>query len=245
MFGLIYALFTGIAYTISGIKCNADDAWHQKQGKIREAQGKNPHHTYFDRKGVERDLTTSAIRHTVQDWDTEDVWLTDVRGNKLRNLSEEKRIRNLAEAKAKVDPDTIAIKYQTWTDKTTPLKSEKSLDNVGGDVYVNLETGETYFKRRFIWNDDYENLDGKIKPGCHIGIFYMDTEDARLVCPADEMKSTRENYASDKWASDSQMRSFIRHFNYKQKKGGFIESEYLRKVNPLKSLYCDYDEYKI
>lgn len=241
MFGLLYMLGSGLAYAISGVKASYDNAQCRERGIHRDKQKYISDHTYIDRRGATRDIVTNE--HRIQTWDKyHDVWLEDFHGNKLRNLTQEKRMVEAAQKAAAAPPGTIAVRYDWWTYQNTKIRNGN--DYVSGTVYIGIKTGDLYFKRRFWLNSKMElvNVEGKrCWPSDVICYeYYMKISDGLLVCPTEEMVK-RKNPPSKEITID-----FMNFFNEEQKKGGYKkrkderEDSFMREYNLKYNRLSDY-----
>lgn len=235
MFGLLYFLGAGTAYLVSGVKASYNNAVIKEKAIQEDAAKYVSTHTYMDRRGATRDISTNALRCTKRD-EYDDVWLTDQYLDPIRNLSSAKRAVDAAILAAKAPNGTIAVKYNYWNHKTSRIRSKEKIDYVSGQIYKDIETGELYLKRRFYVDKDFNFLgrDKWAKPYCIIGEYYMRLRDGMLQCLTENMR----NIEGTKLMTKEDALRFMEMFNKKQKEGGYNPHEFEKKLYPIQWYYC-------
>lgn len=203
MFGLLAGAVLEIARGISGIGCTIENAKGKQRGREREANGQNPSHTYYDRKGVERDLITNEIRRTSRQ--DGDKVLTNKYGEVVRNFSQEEREANLAIAKMFPKPYVTVIPWGDAPHKAE-CKGKRYKDIETGDIYVVREipvTGSITQKYGYYMNattGDY------VRP-CDYEMYRIDkgvrTLDEVRACLEEYLKRKKTHFDDDVWKYDN------------------------------------------
>ena len=218
MFGLLFTAASAIAYGISGAKMKMEDSMLKADAEKKAANGKNRSNTYTDHRGSTRDIKTNQLRFQSFD-ERGDVWLSDIHGNRLRNLSKEKRDEAFEEAKRKADPTTRAVKYDNWTRKNIRKRLNHDMDVLTGDVYRDVRNNDLYFERKYIeWNKDtlYSmQLSDTLKTSRCCAHFYMRVSNGMLVGLSDRKQP------DDNKPTEEEVQRFIEFFNQKQREGGW------------------------
>lgn len=210
MFGIVYTLISGIVALGDKVRIDYNDGKTRDAARERQNAGKNPSGTYYDYRGVERDINSGEIKHTIRDYDTHDAWVTNKYGDKIRNISEERRIQAAAYAAAIAPKGTKAIKYIPFTENI-------KRDLPKGDIFKGIDTGRLYVPRHFRWDvNTLKLLDG---PKCYheemrVATFYMRIEDGLL-----EFNPDAKRYD---YTTLEDQKNFMRYFNQRQKEGGYL-----------------------
>lgn len=235
MFGFIYTLTSGIGFIISGIKCHIENESFKQNGINRYNIGNNLSNTYYDRKGIRRDIKTNQIADIRPDaFDLcDDKWLwLGAPGIKTKNLSREQR-----------NIDFENGKKGNWLGRTVDIfdhrywatsGSNKYKTIIHGAYYKDLKNNQMYVCREFplyldkdglfkLWNGNVEQK--------YICKFYMNIKNGKLVRKADTQIQNDKNHTIFS-LSDEQAFTFINQFNSAQNKGGWYNGEY--KYNKAK-----------
>ena len=233
MFGLFYTLAQTLHLIGSGVKVDYEEHLARDRGKERLAKGENNMNVWIDRFGQYRDLDTDEVRVFSRGFGGEDDKLLDSKGNVIRNLSLEKRIKEAAKLAAQAPEGTKAVRYTYWHYNNTPMKKSAS-EYVEGTVYKNIKTGELYLSRHFRWFDNDMTSYASIRADLgetHSARFYMNM-DGLLVsiadgCNEDEIACYR----------------FMNYFNKQQKEtDGWAFSPYFdfdKKHRFMNTYYCN------
>lgn len=221
MFGIIMAVVSLGHATIDGIKKVREDSYAIKRAQERKANGADYTNTYFDWRGVRKDLDTHQYREVdpeLVEHYGKDQCMYDINGNVVRNFSEERR------AKKYKDAQNMALA----TGRTVVLYRDgngvyngKTHREFGGDGYCegpqfkDLKTGEMYVARRlFVKGKDKTDM------GC---IYYYMTLDGLLVREADSIiKKRKQNEIK---VSKETSLDFIKQFNEKQRQNGWYDTK--------------------
>ena len=229
MFGLLYMASNAIAYLFSWTKTSYDDYCHKQDAIKNERNEKVKTNTYTDHRGCTRDIVTNGLRYTNKDHSTGDIWLEDVNGKKIRNLSQEKRNIEFEENKRN-NPDKRAIKYTVWDHNTTQIKDMNEWFRLEETIYKDVNNGDLYIIRNNIeWQEDlyrydiFNNYEGNI----YRANFYMRVKDGFLVGLNDDEqpKPYKTKYHDYVMPDNEEIERFIQFFNQKQKEGGWKHSK--------------------
>ena len=267
MFGAIWALISGVAVVTDKIKGTIKNYNSKEKAKQNKLIGKNDAGTYFDSKGKERDIETNQLRMTMIDSDTKDLWLMDTHMHKIKNLSEEKRLR---ERKDQIFNDNSlhsVIKYNkgynssydhVWNSKTGYYTD---CWRVVGFRYQDIKTGRIYVERKFDnmtkdkmfnvlknWPREIKGLES-IPWGFH-ATFYMDIETGELVRVSDttllffENEKDKAKRLGEKYEMSFNIgycNSFIELFNKYQRN---MKKKYdLTQHDEFDKFYWNYNNY--
>lgn len=210
MFGIIMGLISTGCAMIDGIKRGYESAQGYNRGLQRKANGSDNTNTYFDWRGACRDLDTGELRFVdpiLNESYGQDQCIRDVRGNVVRNLSEERRQAKFDEAKKK--GDRTVVLYDKNGIVIRAAKSQNIKDYCEGPQFKDLANGSMYVARRFKLKD--------LKKGDEIDAgyvtFYMNF-DGLLVREADSVTKKREQGVNV--PSVEEVTAFINKFNTKQ-----------------------------
>lgn len=246
MFGMLYALGMTVAATTSGIKAAVENAECIMKGK----EDNNFTHTYTDRLGVTRDLTTHKKVSIGKDYNnpSDDCYLwIGTPETKIRNLSEEKRNLVFEDGKKGNRLGRTADIYDR-RDWSISAKN-KSKNYMLGALYKDLNTNDLYVCRQFslyfnqeknIYELYHSGLDAKTLVNCK---FYMDVKTGFLVRKSDTQIEYEKN--NNKYIlSDIETKKFIKQFNEAQKNGGWHHGNSTEFSNDIKIMqkqnyYCD------
>ncbi len=212
MFGLFYVLANLIGVTVSGTKEMLDNEYYKEQGWDNYKKGTDyGSHTYYDAQGRQRDLTTNHIMSTYRR--DGDLYIEDLKTHQIRNLSEEKRIKNIKEVK-KNNPETIAVFYKDWNLENSELKDGHRA--ITGRVYKDVNSGQLYLERHITWRKDDFSKSGERGNYC-AAWFYLRISDGKIVSISDRQREyDKKEHNSDNYDE------FISFFNSEQEKGGFV-----------------------
>ena len=228
MFGLFYMAANAIAYMVSGTKCAIEDHQSKERAIQKRSEGKNIENLYMDHRGTMRDITTNQIRHVYADKNG-DAWLEDVHGNKLRNLSQEKRNVEFRE-NVKNNPGRKAVSYTFWNQRNSPVMIDER-NRLTGEVFKDVDNGDLYLKRNFVmWDKEtlYPKLIGYSRPTYRAN-FYLRINDGMIVGLNDDDKQPENIYKGKELfltPNEEEVNEFIESFNKKQKEGGWQNSYY-------------------
>lgn len=213
MFGIIMGLFATGRAMIDGAKRISEGVQGYNRGLLRKENGSDNTNTYFDWRGIRRDLDTHEIRFVdpkLNESYGQDQCIRDVYGNVVRNLSEERRQEQFNEAKRKGDRTVVLYDNTGIVIKTS--KSQNIKDYCEGPQFKDLENGSMYvarcFKLKNLKRGDSEDV-GYVK-------FYMNF-DGLLVREADSVAHKRKQGVNV--PSPEEVNVFIRNFNEKQISG--------------------------
>lgn len=248
MFGLFYALATGVGAIVSGTKCAIQNMNGLSEGINAYKQGNNPTETYIDRKGSLRDIRTNKYVSIKSDnlSDSKDVYLY-LDGEKTRNLSEEQRQREFEIGR-----------QGNWRGRTADLyddrwESKKRYGNtfaIQGSFYKDLLNEKLYVARKFRipFIKEYDTPNGKIEMSKYKSCtFYMDIMTGKLVRKADtQIEDDKNPHLADRLLTDYEANKFMEDFNRDQDNGGWYQLQNKVTTNdPLKKkqyFFCnDYD----
>ena len=197
MFGLIYALVTGVSYTVSGIKMGHKNHMAKQEGLDRKNKGLNPENMYYDRKGIGRDLFTNDFVSRENDKLTGDIWIK--KGEpavRVRNISEEWRMRFYEKMKANPEKGRTVVNdiyIDGLQDENTmkwsgiPWKNEYYCK---GQWFKDLETGRLFVIRTCKYQNDDDSI--SLLPMHYSADFYMDIETRHLIRPSDDFITANE-----------------------------------------------------
>ena len=213
MFGLFYMLVNLVGITVSGTKQALDNAYYKEQGWERFNNGTDlGKHTYYDAQGRERDLTTNHIMSTYREGG--DLYIKDLKTWKIRNLSEEERVRKIKEIKEK-NPEIKAAFYKYWSYECSGLKDQVGV-GIPGTVYKDVDNGQLYLERYITWRKSDFSKAGVRGDYCS-AYFYLKVSDGKIVSISDKQ---RENDKDS--CKEDDYNEFINFFNSEQDKGGFV-----------------------
>lgn len=158
MFGLIHALFSLTGATISGLKGAAQNETNRSHGRQRDIGKAVKKNTYIDRRGVERSLRDDSIVTTTRDYATGDIVQKNMYGDVIRNLSEEQRQIDFANASAAPNGRTTFLYKRSAV--TFPMIRDRDYKGIRavGDQYKDYETGRL-FQCRLIPIGEWEGPD--------------------------------------------------------------------------------------
>ena len=212
MFGLFYMISHFIGVAISGTKKSVDNAYYKQLGQNRYNNGEDlGAHTYYDAEGRQRDLSTNHIMFTYRK--DGDLYIEDTKTFKIRNLSEEKRNKEIQKIK-NTNPNVKAVHYKYWDQSNSPLKY--GIHKITGSVYKDVNDGQLYLERYITWRKDNFS-----KAGCRgdycAAYFYLRTSDGKIVSVSDKQtKLDKEKNSNEDYDA------FIKFFNSEQELGGFV-----------------------
>lgn len=212
MFGLFYVFSEFIGLTVSGTKRMIDNMNYKEQGWERYNNKTDMgSHTYYDAEGKERDLTTNHIMFTYRH--NGDTYIEDTKTFQVRNLSEERRLKNIREIK-KSNSEIKAVFYKFWDHSNSELKDGEW--GISGNVYKDVNSGQLYFERYITWRRSDFTKAGIRGDYCS-AYFYLRISDGKIVSISDKQRELdkKNNMEND-------YDEFIRFFNSEQEKGGFI-----------------------
>lgn len=212
MFGLFYSLANLLGITISGTKKAMDNSYYKQQGWEEYNNGTDlGKHTYYDAEGRQRDLTTNHIMFTYRE--NGDLFIEDTKTFRVRNLSEEKRNKEIQKAKME-NPKIKAVYYKHWTYKDSELR-DKCL-GIPGEVYKDVDNGKLYFERYITWRKSDFSKCGTRGDFCG-AYFYLRISDGKIESVSDkQIEKDKQN------GQDINYDDFILFFNTEQDKGGFF-----------------------
>ena len=212
MFGLFY-VFTNLAgMAISETKRAVDNfnCWRQGWDDY-DINNKYGEHIYYDVDGKKRDLTSNHIMYTYRK--NGDLFIEDTETFKIRNLSEEKRIKEIEKIKRN-NPHIKAVFYKHWDYINSELRDGSC--GIPGTIYKDVNNGELYFERYITWRKSDFSKSGIFGDFCG-AYFYMRISDGMLVSVSDnQLKEDKKNNEQNNYDD------FIAYFNSEQKKGGFV-----------------------
>ncbi len=151
MLGLLIAFAGFGAAAVSGFKGYMDDLDGQIRGQQREANGENPWGVYYDGHGRCRDLRTNQPRNIDHDYRTGDTIMKDQYLHPVANLSEEWRRKRYRELQANHPEWQTTMFYGT-------LNRRRANDEVAGERWKDLRTGEIYVAREYNRLKFYMNM---------------------------------------------------------------------------------------
>lgn len=221
MLGILYWIFAGGAMLVGKhIDTNNDIAARRNAIEFQK-KGMNRAGTYIDHNGRTKDIKTGEARVVWPD-EHDEVWVRDVYGKKLRNLTQEKKIEAWQEKVAKC-PERKAVYYDIWSRRSSKVRGKSPFDVVVGRVYKDTQTGELYLPRRISWNPTTNNKPKSTnfsnEPGVYAS-FYMRVTDGTLVSLKDDWQ---EDCKGENCANSEQIDAFMKYFNQKQREGGWIK----------------------
>lgn len=260
MIGIIFGAIAFGGAMVGAIQNCASTYGGWKDGIERQKNGTDKTNSYFDYRGVRRDLSTGraikvdmAIQHELYGTDT---CIRDLKtGEVIRNLSEEERHK--WKEKARITGKSV---YLVDENGNGYHFADGYAHDRGGDGFCygiqvkDFKTDETYVLRRLIF--PYVCSDGKKK--YDYAEFYM-TLKGMLVRPTDHTLKLIKN--GFKKGSIEEMESFIKEFNEGQKNGGYYAKKYytfqmkdwrkeLKKNHPMYEYnmgiyYCNEDKVNV
>lgn len=227
MFGILYAFFWGTICGISNIKNGIEDYQWKKDAINEKSLGNNTANLYRDHKGVYRDLATKKPRILFYNHDG-DACLSDINGNTVKNLSEEKREQ---EWKKRIISNNIrAAEYDIWNRRNSKKETKNGL-KITGTIYKDVNTKEFYIKRIISWNPKTFFPSEEGESYC-IAEFYMNIENAMLVDVTEKSSEISSDMANSNIfkvvPTREDIDNFINFFNDKQKFIGGWWDYYLR-----------------
>ena len=166
MIGIIFALITFGERVVDSAHKAVQNSRGYKRGLERRSNKTDNTNTYFDWRGTRRDLDTNEYRSVdfaVCEQYGEDQCIRDIKGNVVRNLSEEKR--NLEFEKAKLNPNNTVALYRKNGNGIYAGREHREFGGDGyceGTQYKDLKTGELYVERYFKGVIVYMDLYGRI-----------------------------------------------------------------------------------
>ena len=223
MFALFYTAFMAVTSIGSGAKAAIENHKLKQKALNEKRTGKNLLNVYADYKGALRDLTTNELRtadHISCENDGRDAYLRDQNGNPIRNLSEERRLARMRQAKAHNSEGRTVCKWKPNVPKV--------IEGPAGEQYKDMHTGKIYVCRLI-------NLNNKRYAPNDTGNFYMDIETGLLVRETDGQKQRRRHGNYD--VSYEEITRFIKDFNDKQKGDGYFLQG--RKIKCKDYYYCN------
>lgn len=251
MLGLLYGMFVGVGLIGNKIKTDIVDIQTRDKAKLLHTYGMNRAGVYTDSRGRTRDLETGKLVVVYPD-KYGDVWVEDFKGNKLRNITQE-RLINEVQKKAEQFPENRAVKYTSWYNNNSKMQLDGKYPVVG-IIYKDIHSGELYITREIKWfaeNGYRENSITKHSEREKLtrkkAEFYMKLSDGMLVDITDNYKS--EIKTGDYVPTQDEITNFIAFFNEKQNQvGGWYNAydyehidkcpDYLKECI-LKDTQCD------
>lgn len=245
MFGFLYVLSVSIGGIISGLKGAIHNQNAIEMSKYQHEIGQNISNTYFDRKGIRRDIDTNKIadiRIDVSDiCDDEYLWL-GAPSVKTRNISEEQRKIDFINGKNgdRLGRTVDLYDHRYWA--TRGSNRYKSI--IHGAFYKDLNNDNMYVCRVFFIKYDTRKSSFELGPDMYncdyICKFYMDITNGMLVRKADTQLE-EEKQSKFKCLDKNMTKLFIKQFNEKQKKGGMYHGEF--KYNQAKGAILEKQNY--
>ena len=243
MFGLIYGLFVGTGLFGHKIKTDIYDINEREKAKFKRDYGMNRAGVYTDYKGRTRDIDTGELRMVWPD-KYGDVWVEDFKGNKLRNITQE-RLMDEAKERSMKAPEDRAVEYAFWGWSDSKRKLDQHYP-IMGDIFIDVRTGELYVTRTIEWfveNGYRGNSISDYSKSKHLtkkmAEFYMRLSDAMLVDVSDKYKKMEK---IGNWiTSEKEIKNFIEFFNEKQNQVGSWYNAYdYERINELTPLLKKY-----
>lgn len=235
MFGIFYGLISLIGTGISGLNAFIEDSQAKSRGLKNLEEGDNDSHTYFDRKGTERNLSDNRIveetifherdlgKHGYLHGsfpgciEGDNILIDSINHTFVRNLSQIKREKLVQEE----DTNGKTVVDAHIRDLVGPYKF---LDNKKGSRYTDLKTKELYLCRKFpiaIHKKGYQLVEYK---EC---VYYISEKTGLIVREADCQKEYEEYCQRIKWLnkipSTKEKEDFIEEFNRLQMEGGWMK----------------------
>jgi hypothetical protein len=198
LIGILLGLITFGERVVDSAHKAVQSSQGYKRGLERRANGIDNTNTYFDWRGMRKDLDTHEYRSVdlkICERNGEDQCIRDIRGNVVRNLSEERR--NLAFERAKLNSNNTVSLYRKYGNGAYGSGEHRNLGGDGyceGTQYKDLKTGEIYVARYF--------------KGV---IVYMDFN-GRLIRESDETKKARTE-GEEFTHSASEIQKYINEYN--------------------------------
>ncbi len=192
-FGLTHALYS-ITMTIgSAFKGLFENESARERGIDRTRNGENPVNTYYDRKGVERDIKTNQYR--VRQVVNGDKVMTDPKGNIVYNFDEERRRKRVAE-------DLAEGKRYALYMYESEVRDHPDLPQISGDYLLDSETGRLVVKRRNVieWSREKEISPGNTDWWSKISFgleFYMDVYTGKILDETEFSRKFRNEHYED------------------------------------------------
>ncbi len=236
MIGALYFFIIIIGLIVAGIKGIYNDGQARQRGIERRNNGKNDANVWLDSAGRYRDLDNGSYRDIRRNGRLDRI-LVDSDGNVLRNLDREKRLMEAAKQAAEVPEGTKAVFFERWNRKYSLIARTNDfgvmLDEVRGDIYKDIKSGELYIFRKFHWFDNDMSpcpMGSAASGALHSASFYMNIR-GYLVSTSDKSLYSH--------TTEEDCQKFIEHFNRKQSEGGWSVNEYNRKYYYLSAFYCN------
>lgn len=217
MFGIIYALICTGAALVNAANNGISNAQGKQWAREQEAAGREMYGTYFDYRGVRRDIKTNEYRNVdfaIVENDGKDRCVRGLHGEVIRNLTEEEANRRKQVAIAEGRTAYLYRKYGNGIYNGSYHRDHGGDGFCEGTQFKDLKTGQIYVGRRFFVNDPALKRDGLF--GGNTMCFYMNL-DGLLVREADcEMFKRRRG---ELVPSRKNVANFIEEFNEKQLHG--------------------------
>lgn len=235
LFGAIWGLITGGAIIKDKIKGSIKDSQNKDKARYEQTIGNNPYGTYHDHKGVMRLIVTNQIVSIRPDPWTHEWYLEDVYGNKLRNLTQEKKQQKISYAQNHYDKlhTVVCIK-----DNKEKLYKDFEFNE---PIYQDILTGRQYVvrifkskfdskKKKYERNYEYKKLLKK-EIADQLGdlSFYMDTQTGFLVRLSDSYLRQREELRQrkERKISDENIQKLWKKYEFDFE----YSSEFIEKFN--------------
>ena len=144
MIGLVYLFKTFLASNIEHIRRFKADNDAKNRAFDRLSKGNNPHCTYYNWKGYEKDLLTN--QQVITQREAGEIVIKDLKGNIIRNLTQEEITKKVADNK-----EQIIKQYQEnqlrslWFNKYIGQNRLSHVcDNFTGQtaIYIHCKTGK-------------------------------------------------------------------------------------------------------
>ncbi len=214
MIGILFTLFNIGVAAADGISKAVQTNDGIKRAYERKANGIEDYNTYFDYRGVRRDLNTHEIRNVdfaIVESDGKDRCVRDVHGNVVRNLTEEEADKRKQKAIAMGRTTYLYRKYGNGIYNGSYHRDHGGDGFCDGAQFKDLKTGQIYVGRMFYVRDPALKGDGYY--GGNTMYFYMDLK-GLLVREADcEMLKRKRG---ERVPSEENVMKFIAEFNDKQ-----------------------------
>lgn len=210
MIGILYTLVSAGILTADCISGAIEN--HQLREDARK-RNDNPYGYYLDRRGNERLISTNqlcSVNPMIDEHDGKDVCVRDIRGNVIRNLTEEKREERRLEAIEKGRSVYLYREYGNGIYNGTYHRDFGGDGYCEGAQFKDLKNGNIYVARNF-YVKDLSNTCGDV-------YYYMDFN-GKLVRESDCMKFKRASGECKISKESSDL--FIKNFNESQDKNGY------------------------
>ena len=236
MLGALFFVIGTAGLIGGGIKMVSDNRYYRENAKKWQEEGLNEANTWIDAKGIERDIDTGTQRRVVRNKRLDRI-VTDQYGNFIRNIDVDNKIAETERKVTAAPAGTKAVYFDRWDRKYSQICKKNAcgtmMDEVHGDIYKDVVTGECYIYRYFRWGSNCKDpySEGRLGAGkyCKAG-FYMNLT-GYLVCRSDKRWDTD--------ASDEDCQDFIKYFNQKQSEGGWFKDNTFGENGRLRTFYCN------